>query len=701
MKSKFLLTLLFAFALSLSVLAKDVSQSQAEKVAINFFFEKSNVFNKAVDFYDLSITDVTKVDDAYYVVNLVNGWVLIAADDVMVPVLGYNYERNFIPSDQQDNNVKSYLKHFVDQINFIREHNIEADNEVIDQWEHYLNSEPASLLSFRGNRDQAEPLLTCTWNQDYPYNILCPEDAAGPGGHTYVGCVATAMVQIMYYWRYPWEGTGSHSYYCYPFGTQSFNYSEAYFDYNAMQDNIDNGNPWEIAEIGYAAAVSVNMMFSMDGSGTGSGAYSNDVPYALETYFNYDNSSQYVQKSSYNLADWQSMMQAELDIVCPIYYSGRDSDNGGHAFVCDGYEGDNYYHFNFGWSGSNNGFYSLSSVGGFMYQQAMVYKIVPDDPAYPYIAEGETILTSVSGSFTDGSGPEDYPTGMDANWLIDPQTETDSIVDITLTFIQFNTAASDYLRVYDGGTTSDDLLGEFSGDELPGNITSSGNKMLITFSSTGTGTGFKAEYSTTVPTYCIPTAVFTDPSGSLSDGSGTFYYNNNTSCYYIIEHPEGVNYNIEFTSFSTEEGKDKLSIYNGDQELIGEFSGNELPDPIEETTDMLILLWSTNSSVKEQGWSFDYTVDGVGVKESFEYDNLSIYPNPTNGQLNISFDVEKTENLEVQLINIGGQIIQRDIINGFSGHYKNNFDLSNQAKGVYILSIISDKGKVDKKVVLK
>ena len=698
MKSKILLTLFVFFALSLSIIAKDVNQSQAEKVAINFFFEKSNVFNKTVDFYDLSIRDINKVEEAYYVINLENGWVLIAADDAMVPVLGYNYDGHFIPSDQQDNNVKSYLKHFVDQINFIREHNIEADNEVTDQWDHYLNSEPGSLLAYRGNRDQAEPLLSCTWNQDYPYNILCPEDAAGPGGHVYVGCVATAMVQIMYYWRYPWEGTGSHSYYAYPYGTQSANYGEAYYDYNAMQDNIDNGNPWEIAEIGYHAAVSVNMNFAPDGSG----AYSHDVPYALETYFNYNNSSQHVQKSSYTLSVWQNMMQGELDILCPIYYSGRDSDNGGHAFVCDGYEGDNYYHFNFGWSGSNNGFYSLSSVGGFMYQQAMVYKIIPDDPDYPYIAEGETILTSVSGSFTDGSGPaEDYPTGMDASWLIDPQTETDSIVDITLTFIQFNTAASDYLRVYDGGTTSDDLLGEFSGDELPGNITSSGNKMLITFSSTGNGAGFKAEYSTTTPIYCIPTGVFTDPSGSLSDGSGTFHYNNNTSCYYIIEHPEGVNYNIEFTSFSTEEGKDKLSVYNGDQELIGEFSGNELPDPIEEVTNMLILLWSTNATVKEQGWSFDYTVDGVGVKESFEYDNLNIYPNPTNGQLNISFDIEKTENLEVQLINISGQIIQKDIINGFSGHYKNNFDLSNQAKGVYILSIISDKGKVDKKVVLK
>ena len=158
MKSKFLLTLFVAFALSVSVIAKDVSQLQAEKVAINLFFEKSNVFNKTVDFYDLSIMNITKVEDAYYVVNLQNGWVLIAADDAMIPVLGYNYDGNFIPTEQQDNNVKSYLKHFVDQINFLRKNNIEADNEVTDQWDHYLNSEPGSLLAYRGNRDQVEPI---------------------------------------------------------------------------------------------------------------------------------------------------------------------------------------------------------------------------------------------------------------------------------------------------------------------------------------------------------------------------------------------------------------------------------------------------------------------------------------------------------------------------------------------------------------
>lgn len=698
MRSNILLTLILAFTLSFSVLAKDVSKAQAEKVAVNFYYERSNIFHNAVDYYDLSIKEVRKTDDAYYAVNFENGWVLIAADDAMVPVLGYDFNGQFAPKDKLDYNVKSFIQTYVDEINYIRENNIEADAETEAQWNYYLNSDQETLLSFRGDRDQVGPLMTVTWNQDYPYNILCPEDDNGPGGHVYVGCVATAMAQVMYFWRYPLQGTGSYSYYQYPYGTLSFNYGEANFEFNAMQDAIDGGNPWEVAEIGYAAAISVHMDFSPNGSG----AYSSDVPNALRNYFNYDNACSYKQKQNYSNTVWMNMMKGELDLGRVIYYSGYSSD-GGHAFVCDGYNSSNYFHFNFGWGGSTNGFYSLTDVNGFNSGQAMVYQIYPDDPDYPYIPDEQVLLTSISGSFTDGSGPiEDYPSNWSGSWLIDPQTETDSIVSVSVHFVQFDTDPNDYVRIYDGETTDAPLLAEYSGSDVPsGTINSTGNKMLITFTTTGTGAGFKAMYNTTAPSYCQSTEVYTEPSGTITDGSSTFNYNNQTSCIFILQVPEAVNYHINFTEFATEEGKDIVSIYNGDQDLIGEYSGSELPDPIEIATDMVIILWSTNSTVTDDGWSFDYTVDGVGVQENFEYDNLSIYPNPTNGQLNVAFDIEKAEQLEIQLYNMSGQVIMKDVVNGFNGHYQNSFDLSNLSKGVYVLSIVSDKGKVEKKVVLK
>ena len=651
MKRK-LLIILILITCSIILFSKDIDRSTAEKVALNFFFERCNLFVNPTSYPDLNIVESKLVDDAYYVINFQEGWVLVSANDVMVPILGYNYKGIFSTKDQQSENFKSWMKHYVDQIIFIRKNELESDKNR-EKWNNYLTDNPQLLLNTK-ERDQVGPLLTCTWHQTYPYNIYCPEDPDGPGGYVLAGCGATAIAMIMNYWRYPIHGSGSHSYYCYPYGTQTVNFEEATYEWDAMLDNIDNENPWEIAEITYHAAVSVNMDFGPNGSSSSIWK----VPNALSTYFNYDVSIDTNRKNNYSQEIWEEMIREDLDLLRPLDYRAAHQEYGGHLFVCDGYQDPNFFHFNFGWSGDQNGYYTLEDLIGFNEGQWMVNNIFPADPEYPYIAEGPDTLAFLSGSFTDGSGPaEDYPAGMDASWLIDPQTETDSIVDITLSFIQFNTASSDYLKVYDGGTTSDELLGEFSGDELPGNITSSGNKMLIAFSSTGTGAGFKAEYSTTTPTYCIPTTVFTDPSGTLSDGSGTFYYNNNTSCYYIIEHPEGVNYNIEFTSFSTEEDKDKLSIYNGDQELIGEFSGNELPDPIEETTDMLILLWSTNSTVKEDGWSFDYTVNGVGIKEDLITNNLCVIPNPFFTSTTIAYELQQPSNVQITIYNhLGRQL---------------------------------------------
>ena len=95
--------------------------------------------------------------------------------------------------------------------------------------------------------------------------------------------------------------------------------------------------------------------------------------------------------------------------------------------------------------------------------------------------------------------------------LIDPQSETDSVSNINLTFIQFNTSPTDYLKVYDGETIDDELIGEFSGDELPSNISSTGNKMLVTFSSSGTGAGFKIEYHPSYPDFCQTQQTYTEP----------------------------------------------------------------------------------------------------------------------------------------------------------------------------------------------
>lgn len=695
MRFKFLLLNIFLFAFVSGVFAKKINRNTAEKVAVNFFYEKFVRFNHPIDYTDLNVSEIKLVDNTYWIVNFTDGWVLVSADDIMTPVIGYNFEGNFPAKEKQENNLKSWMQYFTDQVNYIEENQITQSEGIEAEWNKY--STTLSELTIRsGERGSVDPLLSCKWNQDSPYNVLCPEDDNGPGDHVYVGCVATAMVQIMYYWRYPNSGTGSHSYYWDPYGTITANFGDATYEWDAMQDKIVHSNPWEIAEIGFHAAVSIDMMFSPNGSG----AFSWDVPYALKNYFNYANNVQYVEKSNYNFSTWETMIQTELDDGHPLYYSGF-SNEGGHAFVFDGYQGSNFYHINLGWGGSSNGYYTLQDVAGFSSGQAMVRYIIPDDPNYPYFADGEYTLTHFSGSFTDGSGPvEDYPSGTSASWLIDPQNEIDSVSKIILEFKEFKTSSSDIVKVYGGNSTDDELLGEFSGSDLPEVISFDGNQMLVTFNSTGSNEGFRAEYYTSLPTWCEG-EILTEPSGSFSDGSGSFYYNNGTTCVYIIQNPEAVKITLEFTEFDTEEGKDKIQVYNEYNQLLAEFSGDDIPPVITEETGTMIVVWVTNSSVRGPGWSAEYMIDGVGINENDPQISLLIFPNPTNNLINLEMKIDKTTDLKIRLTNMSGQTIFSEAKDNFTGSYKNNIELSNHSKGIYLLSVITDNGKYDRKVILK
>lgn len=698
MRLKVLFSFIAIYFASNTIIAKEVTRSQAKAVALNFFSERLINAGKQSQFENLKIISTSIVESTYYVVNFNKGWTIVSAEDAIRPIIGYNYNAN-LQSESNNSNYVNFMQHFIEQKRFVEANEIESSPKIEDEWTYYLKDDFQPILNQKNPNNYIEPLLSSKWDQDFPYNYYCPEDINGPGEHTLVGCVATAMAQIMYYWRYPLQGSGSHSYYIYPYGTQSVDFGNEYYDYFSMQDGIDNNYPYHIAKLSYHAAVSVDMGFDPEGSA----AYSQDVPHALETYFNYHSNCIYENKNNYEQSEWENMIKNDLEQFRPIYYSGRNSDNSGHAFVCDGYEEGNFYHFNFGWNGSGNGFYTLQDVNNFHYSQAMVYKIYPKDSNYPYIPITTKTLTSPSGSFTDGSGPYYYPMNMNAGWLIDPQSDTDSIVNIKLSFDKIETDSNlDEIIIYDGETEDANILGIYAGDTMPAEIYSTGNKLLITFKSGGgIGRGFKAEYKSILPIYCSAIETIVDSTGIISDGSGQFNYGNNTSCLYKFSQPDVVNYSFEIIEFNTEEDKDKVTFYNKNQDVLAELSGQLENNVIHFNSDELYMMWTTNSEINEKGWTLKYAVNGINSVEDIKLSNLSIYPNPTKGLLNVSFDIDKTNNLEVQLLNMNGQIVQQDIVNGFSGRYQNKFKLYNLPKGVYILSIISDKGKVDKKVVLK
>ena len=529
MKRFLLSILLMAFAGL--VFAKNVEVNQAEQIALNAYYQKVITYHQEIAFDDLKIVEQFTYQnngtDVIYVFNFENlGYILIAADDAIEPVLGYTFDSHYSETGQPEG-FAGIMWEYGEHVKFLKDNNIKATEEIASQWNELAASDPAGFTPTKSSKDM-EPLLTATWNQDSPYNYLCPEDASGPGGHVYVGCVATAMAQIMLYWRYPHQGSGSSSYYQYPYGTLSADYGNTTYDWDGMIDNSDQKVNLPMALIGYHAAVSVEMNFGPDGSGS----YSTDVPYALKTYFGYSNTVSYKLRQGVQLSTWENWIHSELNDLCPIYYSGHTPQNEGHAFVLDGYhDSDDMYHFNFGWSGSSNGWYLISNAGGFTQGQGMVVNIFPNDGSYPYGCQADYTRTTQVGSFEDGSGPQDnYDENASCSWLISPQTATDSVTSIKLSFVVMDTDPDDIVTIYDGPDDSSPVLGTYSGTSVPtGFIQSTGNKVYVTFEADGdgvTGSGWRMEYSSLVPSWCSGTTVFEGPEGMFEDGSGDFYYKN-------------------------------------------------------------------------------------------------------------------------------------------------------------------------------
>ena len=701
MKKILLLTLsLVVFAFS-SGIAGVVNKEDARKVAINAYYEKVNQYDQGISFTDVIATyEHTTYHNgipAYFAFDFTaGGFMIISADDAYDPIIGYSFKGEY-PKGEHAYVYSSYMQGFVDQIAFIRENNIQPDEAIASDWKHLLTDEISGLNTFRDPKD-VDPLLTSTWNQDSPYNLMCPEDAGGSGGHVYVGCVATAMSTIMHYYRYPINGTGDH---CYTpgnlsYGVQCADFENTYYEWNGMMDDINSRNPWPIAELGYHCAVSVNMNFGPDGSGS----YSFIVPNRLNAFWRYNNSV-YLEKSSYSLTSWIAILKGDIDIDRPLYYSGS-STSGGHAFVCDGYQGDNF-HFNFGWSGYGNGYYSLNDVGGFYIGQACVKSFYPSDPAYPYFASGLEVITQTSGQFTDGSGPiEDYQANTDASWLINPQNAEDSITDITIYFVEFDLGSGDFLRIYDGETTSAPMLGEYTGSTLPSQLTSTGNKLLITLNTDGSGhgTGFKAEFFSDFPTYCAGIVELTDPVGTFDDGSGSFHYAPGATCMFKIEPPNANTVTVHFNYFETEEGKDLVKVFNGNTQL-GTFSGDDIPGPFVCDGEFVFITWSSNASINYPGWEITYEIDNVGVEEQEAFTQLDIFPNPATDALNVNFNLDNNQTVEIRLVNVTGEAIYNNVLSNVTGQINNRIDVSNFAKGIYILNISGAEGSVNKKVIIK
>ena len=329
----------------------------------------------------LSYTEVSEAGiDALYVFNYDGGYVVVAADDRAHPILGYgegeNFDVNAIPEG-----LKYYLGYYARQIQYAIDNDLPADLEIAEQW--YWVAKEGVVSKTRGEK-AVNPLLTTTWDQGWPYNYYAPAcNSYWTNNHCYAGCVATAMSQVMKYWNWPETGVGEHSYTTstYPGGGQalSVNFGATTYQWDIMPNSCSSANAGglAVALLMYHCGVAVDM----DYDPSGSGAHTEDVPGAVIDHFRYGSCTHVEFRDSYSRIDWEDRLIEMLDRGIPMVYSGSDS-NGGHAFNCDGYNNNRYFHFNYGWSGSYNNYYMIDALntgnGNFNSYQRVVADMIPD-----------------------------------------------------------------------------------------------------------------------------------------------------------------------------------------------------------------------------------------------------------------------------------------------------------------------------------
>lgn len=344
-----------------------VGRSTAETAAVNWLNSVSPQKTHS------DISEYTLFEDAVHIFNFENGgFVLIAAEDASKPVLAYSSDGYFGYSPEK-NNINFWLGLYTEAVNEIRENDL-SNEQTLKEWKNVLSNSIE-----KGSGKAVPKLMTSTWNQSPIYNMYCPLDG---GSLSVVGCVATAMSQIMYYHKYPATGKDTHSYNILG-QLLNVDYYLSRYNWDEMVDALSSGSSneakHEVAQISYHAGVAVEMDYGSDGSG----AYSTDVPYALKTYFKYNNIVNYKDRSSYSDTNWMNLIKEQHDQGLPVYYSGY-GPGGGHAFVTDGYDDSNYFHFNWGWGGYADGYFSLSNLnpGGSTFNegQAVVKDIIPKNP---------------------------------------------------------------------------------------------------------------------------------------------------------------------------------------------------------------------------------------------------------------------------------------------------------------------------------
>lgn len=468
---------MFMFALLASVKANPVSQTTAQTIAENFYLQQAS---KTISGISLFYSETKNIDDpAYFVFNINSndGFVIVSGDDAAYPIIGYSTEGKFVLPQGSESAaaIQKWLSKRVDEINFIRSEKIIATEEIANEWNLYATKQKGKTSS-NNTTASVSPLLKTTWDQSPYYNDQCP-------GGSLTGCTATAMAQIMKFWSFPTMGTGSSSYcdctsqgFTKNYGTLSANYGAATYSWSSMPNNVSTSNTY-VAALMYHCGVSVEMDYSPDGSGswviTADDTVCAQTSYV--TYFGYDPATiQGLVRQNYSDNAWTTLLKNELDNSRPIQYVGDDPNNGGHTWVCDGYDASSNFHMNWGWGGYDNGYFSINSLSPGTYnfsdyQEALIG--IQPKIAVAIDAGIQSVLS---------------PTGLNCNTTFSPEITLTNYGTSTLTSCKIN------YTIDNGTTKNQSWTGSLASNQstsvtLNSVTTTSGSHTLTCYSSNPNG----------------------------------------------------------------------------------------------------------------------------------------------------------------------------------------------------------------------
>ena len=365
-----------------------------------------------------------------------NGFVIVAGNDCLHPIIGYGFESSLaIIGD----NMRTWLEGCEQLARTARDKRLTPTGPVGDEWDALEDGSGSSELIGGG----IPALMETRWNQAPLYNDSCPYDAEART-HVVTGCVATAMAQVMAYWKRPVTGQGSHSYSHSLYGTLSANFGTTTYDWTNMPYQLDNSSSAaEIraeAQLVYHCGVAVEMGYGVGGSSayvvSGGNPSWPCAENALRDYFRFKPTLHSIFEDNMTSAQWLDSMKREFLMGRPVVFAGYQS-SGGHAFVVDGYDAFDRVHVNWGWGGMGDGYFTLTPLPMYSTGAQAIVGIEPNGVMYSNKRSFEISEDGIDDSltlFTNNLNSSNWTAYSNRTWItVTPTSGTGGDVPATLT----------------------------------------------------------------------------------------------------------------------------------------------------------------------------------------------------------------------------------------------------------------------------